>query len=163
MRVPVLSFLALVTLAGCDSLLTPPPVLQAESSEPWPEMLAAVNAVRAQPQTCGGEPYPPAGPLAWNAPLGAAARTHTLDMQRRGQMTHQGSDGSAPGDRASRAGYSWRMVGENIARYQTSVREVVGQWMDSPGHCRQIMDARFVEMGAAESDRYWTQVFGVPR
>ena len=155
--------LSLVALAGCDALGTPPPVAAAESSEPWVEMLDAVNAARAQSRECGGESYPAAGPLAWNGRLGAAALTHTLDMQRRGEMTHQGSDGSAPGDRASRAGYSWRMVGENIARYQTDVDEVVAQWLASPSHCRQIMDARFVEMGAAERDRYWTQVFGVPR
>jgi uncharacterized protein YkwD len=46
----------------------------------------------------------------------------------------------------------------------------VGGWLTSPGHCANIMNRDFTEMGAAyainpgrERGRvYWTQVFGRP-
>ena len=159
-----LAVLLLAPLAACDTLVPEAaPWDSAPASEPWTEMLAAVNAVRAAGATCGGERYAPAGPLAWNSRLEQAALDHTLDMVQNDHFAHVGTDGSAPGDRARRAGYQWRIVGENIARFQTDVPEVVEDWVESPGHCRQIMDPGFVEMGAVERDRYWTQVFGLPR
>jgi uncharacterized protein YkwD len=74
------------------------------------------------------------------------------------------------GDRALQAGYRWRRIAENIAAGQESGDEAVAGWLASPGHCANIMNGRFTEMGAAyaihnarESPRvYWTQVFGAP-
>lgn len=164
MPVRLLALLLLAPLAACDSLVpADSPWDSAPASEPWHEMLDAVNAERAAGATCGGERYPAVGPLAWNSRLEQAALEHTMDMVRHEHFDHTGTDGSRPGDRAKRAGYRWRIVGENIARYQRTLDEVVADWMASPGHCRQIMDPGFVEMGAVERDRYWTQVFGLPR
>lgn len=153
----------LLPLAACDTLVAETPWDSAPLSEPWPEMLAAVNAVRAEGARCGGQAYAPAGPLVWNARLEQAALRHTTDMMEHDHFDHVGTDGSEPGDRARRAGYEWRIVGENIARFQPTIERVVEDWMESPSHCRQIMDPAFVEMGAAERERYWTQVFGLPR
>lgn len=156
------SLFALALLAGCDTLGVDPPPDPAAVQTPWTEMLDAVNAVRAAPQTCGAERWPATGPLVWNERLEAAALRHTTDMWQHGHFDHTGTDGSRPGDRATAAGYRWRRVGENIARYQTSVEQVVADWLESPSHCRQLMDPRVIEMGAAERSRYWTQVFGTP-
>ena len=46
-----------------------------------------------------------------------------------------------------RAGYLPRLTGENIAFGPESAEEVVAGWMDSPGHCANIMDARFEHIG----------------
>lgn len=167
MRLATLA-LSVLFLVGCDSLGTDPfgtdpPVDEAPASEPWAEMLDAVNRVRGESQKCGQTRYPPAPPLVWNGRLEKAASGHTADMAENAHFDHTGTDGSGPGDRATRAGYSWRVVGENIARYQSSVDEVVEDWVASPGHCRNLMDARFAEMGAAEQGEYWTQVFGLAR
>ena len=156
----LLGFTLLV--AGCDMVGTDTPTVEA-SADPWVEMLDAVNAARAAGQTCGTEVYPPAGPLVWNDRLEAAAATHTGDMVRNAYFAHAGTDGSDVGARAAREGYAWRVVGENIARYQQTVPEVVEDWVQSPSHCRNLMDPRFAEMGADEQDRYWTQVFGLAR
>ena len=47
---------------------------------------------------------------------------------------------------------------------------VVRGWLDSPGHCENIMDPRFEEMGiayaAGRSGRrglYWVQLFAEPQ
>jgi uncharacterized protein YkwD len=134
------------------------------------EILALVNATRAQPRTCGSQTYRPAPPLTWNADLGQAALAHSSNMAQFHYFNHQEADGSVVGDRASRARYRWGRIGENIASGQRSVEEAVAGWLDSPGHCSNIMDPGFTEMGAAYAINpqnrnrtpYWTQVFARP-
>lgn len=106
---------------------------------------------------------PSAPPLQWNARLAEAAQAHSDHMDRWNRFNHKGLWGSQPGSRAQRAGYQWRTVGENIAKGQRSVTEVVRSWRNSPGHCRNLMNAGFTEMGAATSGPYWTQVLAAPR
>lgn len=135
------------------------------------EILAFANAARAVPRRCGERAFGAAAPLAWDDSLGAAALAHSQDMAKRRHMAHQGSDGSEVGNRAARAGYGWRLVGENIAAGQTSAREAVDGWIDSPGHCANLMNPTFTEMGAGYAISrarmpgfvYWTQVFGSRR
>jgi uncharacterized protein YkwD len=138
----------------------------------WPEagrtILEAVNAARATERMCGARYFPAAGPVTWNDELAKAALAHSQDMALHHFFQHTGSDGSAVSDRATRAGYVWRRVGENIASGQASPDDAVAGWLDSPGHCANIMAPGFTEMGAAyfvnpdsKSGRvYWTQDFG---
>ena len=42
-------------------------------------------------------------------------------------------------ERSRAQGYDWRAIGENIAEGQTTVREVMQTWMDSPGHRDNIL------------------------
>lgn len=156
--------LALPLLMGCDVVdafqdAPPTPI----SGDAWGEMLGAVNAVRASGVTCGSEWQEPARPLAWHPALAAAAERHSQDMAENDRFSHQGTDGSRVGQRASEAGYDWRRVAENIAARQPTVDIVVQAWVASESHCRALMDPRYTEMGAAEADRYWTQVFALPR
>ena len=154
---------SVLTLAGCDSVgpgLSPTPEADAEA---WDEMLQAVNDVRAEGATCGDTWMSPAPALVWDARLETAALRHSHDMARHGYFSHRSRDGLDTGERVRRAGYDWRAVGENIARHQQTVAEVVEDWIESPDHCRQLLSPRFLEIGAAEADGYWTQVFGVPR
>ncbi len=134
------------------------------------EMLDRVNQARSQPRQCGGESFDEAQPLTWNCRLEAAARAHTEAMVEQAFFGHTGPDGKQVTDRVDKAGYSWRSVGENIAAGQETVGQVVEGWLQSPGHCRNIMKPGFEEMGAARSDNrggpydpYWTQVFARPR
>ena len=67
-------------------------------------------------------------------------------------------------------GYRERLVGENIAYGPKSVEEVVQGWLDSTGHCENIMDPRFAEMGigyaagkASRRGLYWVQLLAAPR
>ena len=67
-------------------------------------------------------------------------------------------------------GYREKLVGENIAYGPESVEEVVQGWLDSPGHCENIMDPRFAQMGIAYSagrtsrrGLYWVQLLAEPR
>lgn len=150
-------------LVGCDSVGVDLPPEPEAGIEVWDEMLTAVNQARARGVQCGSTWMPAAGPLIWDSRLERAAEMHSDDMAESGRFGHEGTDGLSTGERVRKVGYDWRVVGENLARGQSSVDEVIGDWLDSPGHCRHLMGAGFVEMGAAESDGYWTQIFGVPR
>src|ERR1700675_1152925 len=62
---------------------------------------------------------------------------------------HEDLSGHSPADRVRAVGYQEKLVGENIAYGPKSAEEVVQGWLDSPGHCENIMDPRFAEMGIA--------------
>lgn len=151
----------------------PPP---AADALPLPEeagkaILQAVNTARAGARSCGEQYFPPAAPVSWNGALGNAALAHSRDMAEYRYFSHRGRDGRAAADRALQAGYRWRRIGENIASGQASADDAVAGWLSSPGHCANIMNGAFTEMGASYaisrgrtgSRVYWTQVFAVPR
>jgi len=144
---------------------SPPAASQAD--EVQAHVLALVNEARARPQRCGDKTFAPAPPLRLNPVLYGVASAHAGDMARHDFFSHTGRDGSTVDGRATRAGYDWRAIGENIAAGQVSADAAVRGWINSPGHCANIMSPAFSEMGAAfvvskQSSQgiYWTQVFG---
>ncbi len=127
------------------------------------KVLSLVNDYRANGCNCGGTHYPPVPEVHWNSKLAKAALDHSVDMHNNNYFSHTGLDGSTPGDRIARAGYIWWTVGENIAKGYPSEEAVVQAWIDSPGHCKNIMNGEFREMGLGTSGPYWTQEFGLSR
>ena len=134
------------------------------------EVLRLTNAARAEPRSCGSERFGAVPALDWNNKLAAAALAHSRDMAARSFLDHVGRGNSHASDRATRAGYAWQEIGENVASGHGSPQQVVSGWLSSPTHCANIMNGRFTEMGAAyvmnpKSDAtiYWTQVFGTSR
>lgn len=132
-------------------------------------VLTLINAARAEPRSCGRDPFAAAPPLTLSAALNEAASAHVRDMAARGLLDHRGSDGSYAGERITRAGYTWRASGENIAVGQRDEEAVVAAWLASPGHCATLMAPYFTETGVAfalASSRdptiYWAQVFAAP-
>ena len=131
------------------------------------EVLQLVNEARSQARRCGANQYSAVPPLTFAPELARAAKRHAEDMAHRGYASHDGSNGSTPGQRATRAGYPWRSVGENVAGGHLTAREVVDGWLASPGHCANIMDGDYRQMAVAfvvnrESPDgiYWAQMFG---
>ena len=128
-----------------------------------------VNAARSKPRKCGSERFAAAPPLSESRQLDDAAAGHARDMVRRKYFDHRGSDGTQPKDRVLRAGYESRLTGENIALGPESAEEVVEGWLDSPGHCANIMEPRFRDIGVGvargkkRGQVYWVQNFGLPR
>ncbi len=139
------------------------------TSELDDELLVALNAARAEARNCGSDFYEAVGPVTWNCKLEAAGLTHSTDMGDNNFFSHTGSNGLRVGSRATQAGYSWSMVGENIAAGFYSVDTVMQGWLDSPSHCSAIMNG-YYEEGAvavyiadnADYEVYWTMVLGHP-
>ncbi|ACO78047.1 hypothetical protein AvCA_18350 [Azotobacter vinelandii CA] len=133
------------------------------------KLLEQINAVRAQPRQCAGQRFAAAPPLAWSSVLGGAAESHSRAMANGNFFDHKDRDGRTPSDRAELAGYTGGLIGENIAAAMDNARKVVDGWLASPGHCANLMNPQFSELGAAyaadpKSDAgiYWTALFGAP-
>jgi uncharacterized protein YkwD len=131
--------------------------------------LQLVNDVRARGTHCGDELFGPAPPVTLSGTLANVALGHAKDMAEKNYFEHVDPAGQSPADRVRATGYSEKLVGENIAYGPKSVDEVVQGWLDSPGHCENIMDPRFVEMGIGlapghvKRGLYWVQVLAEPR
>jgi uncharacterized protein YkwD len=129
--------------------------------------LQQVNSARAQARQCGNEAMPAAPPLAWDTTLFDAAVDHSRDMAVHDYFDHTGTDGTRVMQRATARGYVWRAIGENIAGGDGSVERVMGGWLRSPDHCRNIMNAEYADIAVACVERegtrwgtYWTMVLG---
>ena len=149
---------------------TPQTVIDQCMSDSDKVMLTHVNDARSRARQCGSVNVPATTALSWHCTLENAAYNHSRDMGDHNFFSHTGSDGLAPGDRVRNAGYDWSAAGENIAAGQRSIDTVMTAWLDSPGHCVNIMHASYTELGAANytvdgSDFpiYWTQLFARPR
>jgi uncharacterized protein YkwD len=158
---------------GADSWLvltaayvTPPashaPVLAARALE-------LVNEARARGARCGVRSFAPAPPVTLSGTLAGVALGHASDMAAHNYFEHQDLGGHSPADRVRAVGYHEKLVGENIAYGPKSADEVVKGWLDSPGHCENIMDPRFAEMGiayaagqASKRGLYWVQLLAAP-
>lgn len=159
----VFALLALLTPAHAQVMVAGNP-----SAVVAARVLDLVNKARSEGRRCGRETFPPTAPLAAAMPLESAAALHARDMATRDYFAHRGKDGREPRDRVRGAGYAARLTGENIAFGAESAEEVVAGWLDSPGHCANIMDGRFRHTGIGiatgrEAGRiYWVQTFGAP-
>jgi uncharacterized protein YkwD len=132
-------------------------------------VLRLVNHARAGSRRCGHERFAATTPLAASPLLDRAAQEHAFDMARYDYFEHTGMDGSVPKERLARLGYRSLLTGENIAYAPESAEEVVSGWLASPGHCANIMEPRFREMGIAfavgrkRGAIYWVQDLAEPR
>jgi uncharacterized protein YkwD len=135
------------------------------------ETLERVNAVRARGADCGTEgSFGAAPPLQWNDALTSAATAHSTDMAMRDYFSHTSPEGGTMADRVNAAGYRWNLLAENIAAGQRSIQGVIDGWIDSDGHCANVMNPSLREIGMAcvSSDSasyptYWTMNLGRPR
>jgi uncharacterized protein YkwD len=136
------------------------------------EVLLLVNEFRSEPADCGVEgQFAAAAPLTMNPILRCSARLHSLDMFERNYFEHDTPDGVDPFERMAEAGFVGSGGGENIALGQRSPEEVMAAWMDSDGHCANVMRANFDTIGVGyhpgsgmrgATNNYWTQNFGAP-
>jgi uncharacterized protein YkwD len=134
------------------------------------QALQLVNEVRARGARCGERSFGPAPPVRLSDALSGVALGHASDMAMHNYFEHEDLTGHSPADRVRAAGYHEKLVGENIAYGPMSTEEVVKGWLDSPGHCENIMDPRFAEMGiafaagqASKRGLYWVQVLADPK
>jgi len=150
--------------------------LECNGGDDWPmawqafewEVLEETNRFRAMGYNCDSEGmFGPAGPLEMDSVISIAARGHSLDMGEQNFFDHDSLDGRRFSDRMTQVGFMgdspW---GENIAAGQNTPREVVQGWMESDGHCSNIMNPSYNVIGigyafvdGSEYGHYWTQDF----
>ena len=175
MRAPVVRLLASLTLTS--ALLfgaAPAPAALDRCMTPFEDqVLLLVNQRRAQGAVCGGEFHGFAPDLATEQMLHNAAKRHSEDMAIRDFVDHFNPDGESMVDRVEAEDYPWWALAENIAAGYPTPQSVVDGWMASPGHCVNIMNPLYTQLGvgyAYEPDdtnappyvHYWTLNFGLP-
>lgn len=138
-----LAFAPTASAAGCDNA-------EAEPGEVSTKALvsATVCLINAERSRHGLRR------LRLNARLSKAARRHAEDMVRGGYFSHDSQSGASFIDRIRLTGYlrsaaSW-LVGENLAwgtESRSTPRWAMEAWMTSPPHRKNILTARFREIG----------------
>jgi len=106
--------------------------------------------------------------LASNADLSRSAQNWTQTMVNTGEFSH-GADFAA---RITAAGFKWSSAGENIATGFVTPAKVVAAWMASLGHCQNILNPSFSQVGIgfvsspvsnyATQAATWTADFALP-
>lgn len=157
---------AMETCDSCEAdcgVCTWPPELTATEDE----MLVLVNELRMTGATCGGRQYDPVPPLQMHEALRDAARLHSQDMGEQNYFDHTSLDGRSPWQRISDSGYPGAGSAENIAAGNNSAQATFNQWLNSSGHCRNMMTRNANEIGIGHANvpgsrfrHYWTQKFG---
>jgi uncharacterized protein YkwD len=133
---------------------SPPPISGTFSEQ----VLKEVNQLRAAGCKCGSKRMAPTHSLSWDNQLMDAAKRHALDIASRQQLDHTGKDGSDIMSRVSDTGYSWSNVAENIAMGYWDIPSVIQGWVDSPGHCRNMMNPDYKEVAVYREGEYWVMV-----
>ena len=126
------------------------------------EMLARVNRERAGRGLA---------PLRRHPRLDDAAQAHAQDMFTRRYYSHDTPEGKSAMDRIQALGYRARYAGENIARGQYSVDEVMDGWMESKTHREHLLSPIFDDVGFGLAfgknpggyEILWVQNFGRPK
>jgi len=173
-----------LVLGGCeDGWNEPEGIIPADLSycgavsnweSPWESLewlvLDAINEQRGRTTDCGEYGvFPPVPPLEFNDLLRCTARAHSQDMAESDYFDHVGPAGDLPWDRMDDAGYDYYAAGENIAAGFSLGADVVAAWVESDGHCANLMGSAYVETGVGyyyDQDStyryYWTQSFASP-
>jgi uncharacterized protein YkwD len=134
------------------------------------EMVKLINHIRSSKRRCARKTFSSAGTVKWNQKLASAAFNHARDMAMSNVLSHTGSDGSTVRTRVEKGGYYWGIVAENIAAGRQTSETVVSLWLDSAGHCANLMKPGITEIGAAcfrnpesKYGTYWALVMAAPR
>jgi uncharacterized protein YkwD len=134
------------------------------------EFLALVNAARAQGAVCGESTMKPSRPLVWNSSLELASKIHSEDMAANNFFSHESPSTGTLRERIHGTGYLFEEAGENLAGGQTSIAQAVNDWLKSPSHCVNLLNADFLDMGAAckkntnsNYKTYWSLEMALPQ
>ncbi|XXM71569.1 SafA/ExsA family spore coat assembly protein [Lysinibacillus sphaericus] len=103
-------------------------------------------------------------PLQLDWQLSRVARYKSRDMRDTGYFAHRSPQYGTPFDMLKNFNVQYSSAGENIAVGQTSPDQVVREWMNSPGHRKNILNSSYTYIGAGYAKggsygTYWTQMF----
>ncbi|QPC48159.1 SafA/ExsA family spore coat assembly protein [Mangrovibacillus cuniculi] len=92
------------------------------------------------------------------------ARYKSADMRDNNYFSHTSPTYGSPFDMMRNFNVSYRSAGENIAAGQPTAAEVVRDWMNSPGHRKNILSSGYTHIGVGYAKggsytHYWTQMF----
>jgi hypothetical protein len=90
-------------------------------------------------------------PLKWSDTLAGAAHQHALRMAAQNTISHQFPGESGMVERATQAGARFSSLAENVA-VGPSAESIRRQWMNSPSHRANLLDAKLDSVGIAVAE-----------
>jgi uncharacterized protein YkwD len=111
-------------------------------------------------------------PLSETSLLGQSAKIKAEDMLENEYFAHEAPNGDGVAELASEVGYSYIIIGENLAMGNFEDDQVLVQaWMDSPGHRANILKEEYTQIGVGikegiyKGESVWMAVqhFGTPQ
>jgi len=163
-----------LTQAGKEILSPPPLNIGGPATQVvllQSQIIAQTNLQRQEngnPSTTLGTGLPA---LKENTELDEAASAKANDMFLNQYFEHVSPSGVDPGQLAQSFGYDYIVTGQNLILGNfSSEKEVVQDWMNSPGHRANILNNRYTEIGASiikgtyKGQTAWigVQEFGLP-
>lgn len=135
------------------------------------QVLRRLNELRQQQVNCGDDlPRGEAPALRWSDSLASSSASYAGELADRDTLSHVDREGEPFDQRLRKLGYAFRYAGENLAAGQRSLDEAISAWLGSPGHCANLMNERFSEVGLAcarragsRYDTFWVVQLGAPR
>lgn len=88
-------------------------------------------------------------PLRENNFLNLAAQTKVNDMLLVGYFNHISPFGVTPWDFILAQGYDYSLAGENLAMDFATSEGIVGAWLNSPSHAKNLLNSDFTDVGVA--------------
>ncbi|RYD06194.1 hypothetical protein N752_04715 [Desulforamulus aquiferis] len=104
-------------------------------------------------------------PVVAKQDLTQVAQLKAQDMLQKKYFSHTSPTYGSPFDMMRKHGISYTAAGENIAMGQRTAEQVMKDWMNSPGHRANILNANFNELGVGITQSYngygyiWVQMF----
>lgn len=135
------------------------------SAAPTPleaQVVALISGARAAGRSCpGGGGGQRLAPVILDARLNAAAREHAANMGAGGYISHFEPDGASPATRVKRVGFKPTFMSEIIYMHSLIGQipsSPVNWWLNSPVHCRAIMNPTYSLAGVGYSalGKSWT-------
>lgn len=123
-----------------------------ESQDVEQEVINLVNAERAK----AGLPA-----LKYDWELARVAKHKSQDMHDKKYFDHTSPTYGSPFTMMTNYGIKYSAAGENIAKGQTTAKQVVNAWMNSEGHRANILNKNYTHIGVGyvADGHYWTQMF----
>lgn len=87
--------------------------------------------------------------LKANQLLTRAAEDKAADMVAKDYWAHIAPDGTPPWSFITKAGYSYAIAGENLARNFQDPESVIDAWLASPSHRDNVINEQYSEIGVA--------------
>lgn len=162
-------FSLMILLVSCSSNNQPCESCQGSLKDELVQLFILLNEARAEGQICGGVYMPAVPALKLDVKLITAAQKHSEDMRITSVMSHDTPKGAkyypagTPFDkRITKEGYQYSSASENVAAGYPSASSVMVAWLESTGHCQNIMSSNVTEVGLGHDGGYWTQDFASP-
>jgi len=97
--------------------------------------------------------------LKYDTKLASVAKAHSVDMVNKNYFSHNSPNGSTPFDRMNAAGLNYMAAGENLASGYTTVFHAHNGLLNSSGHRKNILNAKFEYAGVGIQNRTYTMNF----